>query len=147
MVFGNLFKGRAAEVANKFSGNTDFLEGLCAGAALSAGAEGGIDDAEYDAALEQVRSNKLVAGAFDLRAVETTFGKMAPKTRSRSGRNELKNEIREVIARDRTGEMGEAIVLVMLDVADVGGISAEEEKVMREVADICGVNYDKIANG
>ncbi|HMF68909.1 MAG TPA: hypothetical protein VK602_15030, partial [Phyllobacterium sp.] len=66
---------------------------------------------------------------------------------TRSGKAELKNEIREVIERDKTGTMGQAILLAALDVADAGGISAPEEAVMREIAGICNVNYEKLAAG
>jgi tellurite resistance protein len=72
---------------------------------------------------------------------------MAPKTATRSGKAELKNEIREVVARDKTGAMGQAIVLACLDVADEGGISDAEVTVMKEIASICNVNYEKLAAG
>jgi tellurite resistance protein len=144
-ILGNMFKGRAKDAINAFSGNKDFLEGLCAGCALTAAAEGGIDDAEYDAALGVMRANTAIAAAFSSSEMEQCFGKMTPKTGTRSGKAELKNEIRQVIERDKTGQMGMAIILACLDVADAGGISAPEEAVMREIAGICNVNYDKAA--
>lgn len=143
-MFG-LFKGKAKDAINQFSGNKDFLEGLCAGCALTAAAEGGIDDAEYDKTLTVIRSNTAIAAAFSSTEIESVFGRMSPKTSTRSGKSELKNEIREVIARDKTGQMGQAIVLACLDVADEGGISDAEVAVMRDIASICNVNYDKLA--
>lgn len=142
---GKLLGGKAKEAVNQFSGNKDFLEGLCAAAALVAAADGQIDDSEYDIALDVIRNNTAISAAFGTGEIESVFGKMAPKTKTRSGKNELKEEIREVIARDKSGQMGQAIVLVMLDVADQGGISPEEEKVMRDIAGIANVNYDKLA--
>lgn len=144
-MFGSMFKGKAKEAINQFSGNKDYLEGLCAGCALTAASEGGIDDAEYDAALSVIRGNSAIASAFSSGEIEQVFGRMTPKTNSRSGKAELKNEIREVVARDKTGQMGTAIVYACLDVADSGGISSPEEAVMREIAQICNVNYDKLA--
>ena len=144
-MFGSMFKGKAKEAINQFSGNKDYLEGLCAGCALTAASEGGIDDAEYGAALSVIRGNSAIASAFSSGEIEQVFGRMTPKTNSRSGKAELKNEIREVVARDKTGQMGTAIVYACLDVADSGGISAPEEAVMREIAQICNVNYDKLA--
>lgn len=143
-MFGNIFKGRAKEAINAFSGNRDFLEGMAAGCALTAAAEGGIDDQEYDATLLVIKSNSAIAAGFGISEIESVFGRMAPKTATRSGKAELKEEIRQVIERDKTGKMGQAIVLACLDVADSGGIGAEEEKVMREIAAIANCNYDKL---
>jgi tellurite resistance protein len=145
MVFGKLFGGKAKDAINQFSGNKDFLEGLCAACALTAAAEGGIDDKEYDTTLSVIRANSAIAAAFSSTEIESCFGKMAPKTASRSGKAELMNEIREVIDRDKSGAMGQAVVLAALDVADQGGISDAEVAVMKRIAEVCGVNYDKLA--
>lgn len=144
-MFGNLFKGKAKEAINQFSGNKDFLEGMCSGCALTAAAEGGISDAEYDKTLTVIKSNTAIAAGFGISEIESVFGRLAPKTATRSGKAELKEEIRQVIERDKTGKMGQAIVLACLDVADEGGISDPEIAVMREIAGICNVNYDKLA--
>ncbi|AMX93722.1 MULTISPECIES: TerB family tellurite resistance protein [Mesorhizobium] len=144
-MFGSLFKGKAKEAMNQFSGNKDFLEGMCAACALTAAAEGGIDDKEYEKTLTVIRSNSAIAAGFDSTQIESVFGKMQGKTTTRSGKAELKNEIREVIARDKTGSLGQAIVLASLDVADEGGISPAEVAVMKDIASICNVNYDKLA--
>lgn len=138
-------KSQVKDAVNAFSGNKDFLEALCSGCALTAAAEGGIDDAEFDKTLSVIRSNTAIAAAFSASEIEVVFGRMSPKTATRSGKSELMNEIREVIARDKTGAMGKAIVLACLDVADEGGISQPEQDVMRKIAEVCGVNYDKIA--
>lgn len=140
-------KGRAKDAVQAFSGNKDFLEGMCAGCALTAAAEGGIDDAEYDKTLMVIRSNTAIAAGFGSGEIEQVFGRLAPKTATRSGKAELKEEIRQVVNRDKSGQMGTAIVLACLDVADEGGISEAEVAVMKDVAGICGVNYDKIAAG
>lgn len=146
-MFAKLFGSKAKEAINQFSGNKDFLEGLCAACALTAAAEGGIDDAEYEQTLLVIRANSAIAAAFSSTEIESVFGKMSPKTATRSGKAELKNEIREVIARDKTGAMGQALVLAALDVADQGGISDAEVAVMKDIAQICNVNYDKLAAG
>lgn len=142
---GKLLGGKAKEAVNQFSGNKDFLEALCAGSALVAAADGQIDDDEYDTALDVIKNNTAISAAFGTGEIESVFGKMAPKTKTRSGKAELKEEIKQCIARDKTQAMGNALIYVMLDVADNGGISPEEEKVMREIAGLAGVNYDKLA--
>jgi tellurite resistance protein len=143
-MFGNLFKGKAKAAIQQMSGNKDFLEGMCAGCALTAAAEGGIDDAEYDKTLLVIRSNSAIAAGFGSGEIEQVFGRMAPKTATRSGKSELMEEIRQVVARDKSGSMGTAIVLACLDVADEGGISAPEEAIMKTIAETCGVNYAKL---
>jgi tellurite resistance protein len=140
-------KSKVAEQVNLFSGNSDYLEGLCSATALVAAAEGGISDEEYDKSLSVIRSNSAISAAFQGSQIEQCFSKMTPKTATRSGKAELKEEIRQVIARDKTGKMGQAIVYAMLDVADEGGISGPEEAIMRDIAAICNVNYDKLAAG
>jgi tellurite resistance protein len=146
-MFGKLFGGKAKDAINQFSGNKDFLEGLCAANALTAAAEGGIDDEEFDQALNVMMANSAISAAFSAGEVEAVFGKMSKKTGSRSGRSELKNEIKEVIERDKTGQMGKAIVLAAMDVADTGGISDAEVTVLKDIAQICGQNYEKLMAG
>lgn len=139
------FGAKAKESINKFSGNQDFLEAICAGAALVAAADGSIDDKEAKAALTAMQSNKLISVAFGPREIEICFGKMESKVTTRSGRAELKKEIEECVARDKTGSLGEAVLYACLDVADQGGIEENEEKVLREIAGLLRVDYDKLA--
>jgi tellurite resistance protein len=143
-MFGNLFKGKAKAAIQQMSGNKDFLEGMCAGCALTAAAGDGIDDAEYDKTLLVIKSNSAISAGFGSGEIEQVFGRMAPKTATRSGRAELMEEIRQVVERDKTGNMGTAICLAALDVADEGGISEAEEKTLKSIAELCGVNYAKL---
>jgi tellurite resistance protein TerB len=149
-IFGKLLGNKAKDAVQKFSGNTDFLEALCAGCALTAAADGDvgkgtIDDAEYDQTLKVIQSNSAISAGFSPRDIEACFSRLAPKTASRMGKAELKREIEEAVKRDQS--MGEAIVLACLDVADTGGISSPEEEVMKTIAQICQVNYDKLKAG
>jgi len=146
-MFGGIFKGKAKDAINQFSGNKDFLEGLCAAAALVAAADGNIDDSEVDQAIKVIQANSAVSAGFGAHEIELCFGKMAPKTQTRSGKMELKREITEVLDRDKTGGMGMAIVLAALDVADSGGISDQETAILKELAVLCGQNYEKLLNG
>ena len=142
-IFGKLLGNRAKDAVQKFSGNTDFLEALCAGCALVAAADGKIDDDEYDQALRIIQSNSAIAAGFSARDIESCFSRMAPKTTSRMGKSELKREIEEAVKRNQ--DMGEAIVLACLDVADTGGISENETAIMRQISEMVGVNFDKIS--
>jgi tellurite resistance protein TerB len=146
-MFGKLFGGKAKEAMNAFSGNRDFLEGMCAGCALVAAADGKIEDDEFDQTLRVIQANSAIAAGFNAQEIETTFSKLSQKTGSRSGKSELKTEIREAIERDKTGSMGNAIVLACLDVADQGGISDVETAILKDIANLCGVNYEKALQG
>ena len=144
MGFFSFGRDKMKDATNAVSGNKDFLEGLCAATAWTAAAEGGIDDQEYDKVLTGITGNSAINGSYSASEVEKVFNRMAAKTKTRQGKSELKTEIEQVIGRDKSGKMGEAIVYTCLDVADEGGISDAEEKVMKEIAQICNVNYEKL---
>lgn len=142
-MFGFL-KGKAAEAAKEFTGTKDLLEGCCAISAHVAAATGGIDDNEYAKALSVIKNNAIIGPSYDTAQIESVFGKMAAKTNTRSGKAELKEEVRQVIARDKTGKLGQAMMLIALDVADEGGIDDAETAILKEYATICNVNYEKM---
>lgn len=146
-LFGNLFGANVTAAVQKFSGDKDFLEAGCAVGALVGAADGNIDDAEYDAALAVMNANKILGAAFSPSEIESVFGKMAPKTKTRSGKAELINEIREGVAKDRDGTKAKALMLIGIDVADQGDIGADEEKVLRTLSEVLKVNYEKALAG
>lgn len=143
-MFGKLFGGKAKAAVSKFSGRTDFLEAVCAGAALVAAADGSIEDSEVAAAIKAVKANKSLADGFDARAIETTMERMLDRAGGgRVGRSGLRTEIQE-IAKDR--EMAEAVVLTMLDVAEGDGeIDPKEQAVMESISKDLGVDLGKLA--
>lgn len=143
-MFGIGLKSKARDAVAQFSGSKDFLEGMCAICALTAASEGGIDDAEFDKTTTVLKSNTVISASFNAGEIETTFGRMAPKTATRSGRAELKAEIQQVLERDRSGKMGHALLIAALDVADEGGISDKEMATLRDLAALCGQNLDKL---
>jgi tellurite resistance protein TerB len=146
-MFGFGLKAKAKEAVNQFSGNRDFLEGMCSICALTAASEGGIDDAEFDKTIAVIKSNSAISAGFNVTEIETTFGRLAPKTATRSGRSELKAEIQQCLDRDKTGKMGQALIIAALDVADEGGISEKETATLRDLAALCGQNLDKLMQG
>ena len=146
-MFGKLFGGKAKDAINKYSGNKDFLEAMCAGCALVAAVDGSIDDAEFDQTLRVIQANSAISAGFSAQEIETAFTRLSKKTGTRSGKSELKNEIREAVERDKDGQLGQAIVLACLDVADQGGISEQETTILKDIANLCGQNYDKLLAG
>lgn len=127
-MFGKLFGKKAEAAVQKFSGRTDFLEAVCAAAALIAAADGEIEDSEVKATVKAVKANKSLAGGFDQSAIETCINKMLERAGGgRVGRMGLWEEIREV-AKD--AELAQGVVLTALDVAEGDGEIEPEEKVV-----------------
>jgi len=127
-MFGKLFGKKAKAAVQKFSGRTDFLEAVCAAAALIAAADGEIEDSEVKATIKAVKANKSLSAGFDQSAIETCINKMLERAGGgRVGRMGLWEEIREV-AKD--AELAQGVVLTALDVAEGDGEIEPEEKVV-----------------
>ncbi len=127
-MFRKLFGKKAEAVVSKFNGRTDFLEGVCAGAALIAAADGEIEDAEIKTTVKAVKACKTLSNGFDQGTIEATINKMLDRAGGgRVGRAGLWDEIRE-IAKDP--EMSQAVVLTALDVAEGDGEIEPEEKIV-----------------
>lgn len=125
--------------ANKVAGKTDYLEGTTAICALVAAADGTIEDSEYEAAVNTILANKTLGGAFPEHVISARLERDFGKAKTRPGRLELKREIAEI----KDHESREMALMTALEVADQGGISPVEETVLKEVADILGLDLAK----
>lgn len=143
-MFGKLFGKKAEAAVQKFSGRTDFLEAVCAGAALVAAADGEIEDAEVTATVKAVKANKALATGFDPQTIDKTINTMLDRAGGgRVGRAGLRKEIAEV-AKDP--EMAEAVVLTMLDVAEADGeVEPAEQKLLESIAKDLGIDLNRLA--
>jgi tellurite resistance protein TerB len=129
-MFGRLLGRKAEAAVSKFSGRTDFLEAVCAAAALIAAADGEIEDSEIKATVKAVKANKSLSNGFDPNAIEASINKMLDRAGGgRVGRMGLWDEIREI---GKDAEMAQAVVLTALDVAEGDGEIEPEEKVVLE---------------
>lgn len=127
-MFGKIFGKKAEAAVQKFSGRTDFLEAVCAAAALIAAADGEIEDSEVKATVKAVKANKSLSSGFDQAAIENCINRMLERADGgRVGRMGLWEEIRE-IAKD--AEMAQGVVLAALDVAEGDGEIEPQEKVV-----------------
>ena len=127
-MFGKIFGKKAEAAVQKFSGRTDFLEAVCAAAALIAAADVEIEDSEVKATVKAVKANKSLSTGFDQTAIEATINKMLERAAGgRVGRMGLWEEIREV-AKD--AELAQGVVLAALDVAEGDGEIEPAEKVV-----------------
>ena len=104
---------------NKFSGNTDFLEAVCAGAAIVAYADGSCSDEEVAQAMTAVEANPTLTASFKPSTIETTLQRMMDKVKSGSvGRVQLKRELADI--RNKP-DMAEIVLCTMIDVASASG--------------------------
>lgn len=139
--------GSAANSTLKYGGNKDFLEAVCASSALVAAADGDISDDEISAAVETMKGNKTISGAFTIGEIERTMDDMLKRAKSMSGRASLMRELDDV-KRRATGDDGaqqcEDIFLAAADVAaSSGGIDAKEQAVLGKIAGRLGVDARK----
>lgn len=143
-MFAKLFGKKAEAAVQKFSGRTDFLEAVCAVAALVAAADGEIEDAEVIAAVKAVKANKALAAGFDQQTIDRTINTMLERAGGgRTGRAGLRKEIMEV-AKD--AEMAEAVILAGLDVAESDGeVEPEEHKLLDSLAKDLGIDLARLA--
>ncbi len=123
----------------KFKGRTDFLEAVCAAAALVAAADGEIDDKEIAAALQAVKSNPKLAQAFKQSEIEKTMDAMLKRAQSgRVGRASLLKELTDV---KKDADFSDTAYLTALDVADAdGNISSQEKAVLANIAKTLNVS-------
>jgi tellurite resistance protein TerB len=116
----------------KYSGRKDFLEAVCAAAALVAYADGSADDAEINSMKKAVLANAELSGAFDNRTIELTMETMLSRAEGgRVGRSGLFKEIDDVAA---DADMAEVVLNTALDVADQGGIDDSEKAMLGKIA-------------
>lgn len=143
-MFAKLFGKKAEAAVQKFSGRTDFLEAVCASAALVAGADGEIEDSEVDAAVKAVKANKALAQGFDQQTIDRTINTMLDRAGGgRVGRSGLRKEIMEV---SKDPELAEAVILTALDVAEADGeIEPAEQKLLESLAKDMGVDLARLA--
>ena len=136
-----LLGGNVAAVAAQFSGRKDFLEAVCAGAALISSADGDMSDKEIAAVVKAVKANKSLADGFDQPTIDKCINTMLERAGGgRVGRMGLWTEIAEIA---KEPEMAQVVVLTALDVAESDGdIGAEETKVLQRLAKDLGVNLD-----
>lgn len=136
------FLGAIRGATNKYAGRKDFLEAVCAAAALVAAADGEIEDAEIATTIKTISANPGLAGAFTTREIETTAETMLNRAQAgRTGRMGLYREI-EDIAGD--AEMSETVYLTALDVSEADGeIEPQEREVLAKIASLLKVDPKK----
>lgn len=138
-MFLNNLKAKLEGAILKFRGRTDFLEAVCAAAALVAAADGEIDDKEIASAIQAVKANPKLAQVFKQSEIEKTMDTMLKRAQSgRVGRSGLLKELQDV---KKDAEFSDTAYLTALDVADADGkMTNEERTVLANIAKTLNVS-------
>lgn len=132
-------KDRLSGGANRLQGRTDLLEAVCASAALTAAADGSIDDSEIEATIKAVTANEALNTAFDARQIEGCMQRMLDRAGGgRVGQMNLMKELDDIASNSDDSEM---VFLTALDIADADGkIDPAEQKMIDKIAKRLGLN-------
>lgn len=137
------FSAGAKEVAADYSQNKDYLEAVCAAAALVANADGEIEDSERSKVVRVLASHPVLGKMYQQGVIEQTAEVMFKRAKDASGRQSLARELDDIKGRDN-GQMAEDVYLVAVDVAHADGeIEPEEDVVLKKIASRLNVDPSK----
>lgn len=142
-MFGALkkaFKAGAKEVQADYSHNKDYLEAVCAAAALVANADGEIEDSERSKVERVLSSHPVLSKMYQPNIIAQTAETMFKRAKDASGRQALARELDDIKGRD-DGKMAEDVYLIALDVANADGeLEPQEDAVLKKIAARLGVD-------
>lgn len=141
----DFLKKTASGLFNKYSGNKDFIEAVCAASALVAAADGTISDDEIETIVTTIGNNPKLLAAYSNSEIEEQARKQLRKASSISGRVGLKRELEDVAGKDI--EIREDVFAAALDVANADGdIGQKERAALQNIASILRVNPGPLMN-
>jgi tellurite resistance protein TerB len=136
-------KNALGSKVSKFSGQTDFLEAVCASCALVAAADNDISDAEVASVMKTIAANPALQGGFSPREIEQCAETMLKRAQGgRMGKMGLYREIEQAAS---DPDKAEAIILAALDVAESDGdIGPEEMAVLVKIGEKVRVDVKRL---
>ncbi len=138
-------QGIARSLNKEYGSSKDFLEGVCAAAALVAASDGSVSDEEVVAATEAVAANKTLGSIYRSSEVESMMTRMCGRAKTGSGRMELWRELEDVTAREGTTQMAQDIYLIAFDVASASGdVDPKERAQLDKIATKLGVSAKQL---
>lgn len=146
-MFGMLKKigGAAAkEVKAEYGENKDFLEAVCAASALTAAADGDIEESEKRKVLSIITNHSQLGKLYQQNVIEATADTMFKRAKDSSGRQQLARELDDIKSRPQGAQMAEDVYLIAVDIAMADGEIEEAEKaVLAKIAARLGVDPAK----
>jgi tellurite resistance protein len=137
-VAGAAFSAGSSEVKAKYQGNKDYLEAVCAAAALIAAADGDIEDAEVKSTIELIKNNDTLSAIYQPRDIEDTMARMLAKAKGMAGRIALKRELQDIRG-DAT--KAEDVFAMACDVSmSDGEMEPQEVEMLKSIAQVLGLD-------
>lgn len=147
MVFGlmkRVVKSATTEVKAEYGESKDFLEAVCAAAALVAAADGDIEESERRKVVSLITNHASLGRIYQQRDIETTAETMFKRAKESSGRQQLARELDDIKSRPSGQQMAEDVYLLALDIANADGeVEPEEDVVLKKIAGRLGVDPGK----
>lgn len=132
----------AKKAVNSYVGDDAFLKGVASAAANVTAADGKVEDSEVDAAIKGMQANSIVSASFNSTQISDAYGLALIRAKTRAGRMENKRYIEALVSRDVT--VRQDVFLIAADVADDGGIGADEEKVLMDIGGLLNLDAKKL---
>lgn len=134
----------AKEVKAEYAANRDYLEAVCAAAALVANADGEIEDSEKFKITKLIAGHPTLGKLYQQNVIEQTATEMFGRARDFAGRQQLARELDDIKGREGGAQMAEDIYLVAVDIAHADGeLEAAEKDVLQRIANRLGVDPSK----
>lgn len=132
---------RFNRAVKSLAGDAVFMQAAVAAAANIIVADGETDEEEIESALVSMRANPLLEKSYDTLTLEKELYEALARAELRAGRLENLRLIAAI--EDRPIEHRQHVFLIAADVADKGGITETEHKVLDEIARVLDV--EKVA--
>lgn len=138
------FSAGGREVAASYSANKDYLEAVCAAAALVAAADGEIEDGEKFKLAKLITGHATLGKLYQQNVIEQTANEMFARAKDSSGRQQLARELDDIKGRENGAQMAEDVYLMAVDIANADGeLEPAEVDVLKKIAGRLGVDPSK----
>ena len=123
---------RLNRVVMSFAGDAVFMQAAVAAAANVIVADGETDEEEVETALAAMRANPILEKSYDTLALEKELYEALARAELRAGRLENLHLVAAIA--DRPLDHRQNVFLIAADVADKGGVTETEHKVLDDLA-------------
>lgn len=135
------FGAGAKEIQADYSQNRDYLEAVCAAAALVAFADGELEDTERTKVVSVIANHPTLGKMYQQSAIEQVADAMFKRSKDSSGRQQLARELDDIKGRPEGPRMAEDVYLIAVDVARADGeLEPQEADVLKKIAARLGVD-------
>lgn len=143
-MFKKALGAAAVEVKANYSENKDYLEAVCAASALTAFADGELEDVEKTKVISLLTNHSTLGKMYDRNTIEQTAETMFRRAKDGSGRQSLARELDDIKGRPEGAQMAEDVYLIAVDVAHADGeLEPQEADVLKKIAGRLGVDPTK----